>query len=444
MPRWSKNPKDKVRVGRGTLRKHAVSRVWYYQFQDEQGRWKSVSTRHTDKDGAMEWALGHSLELTRIEKGIIKPGEKVSNESIVKALDEWLGYIKNQRAAGTYRTYLSCANNLKKYLDGHPKLRRLDQFNVAEVLRYRDWLLKGCDKGKANQKKTADNNLVVLRAFMNYCVAMKKVRENPVQEHGQGVQVFFKEKKPRSETYTRAEYAKLVKHASADLGRRCRFLAASGLRIDELAHLEYSDIDRDRGWLHVRTKVTHDGVKWMPKDKTDRKLPLNDELQKVIWEMTAGAGDEPKGYVFPGKPGPHRAKNLARSTLNELKGLSEVTGIPEPKLTSRNFRRYFVSQCADCGIDILCVMEWVGHDDWEMVRRYYRLRDEHAQDAMRRFTTGAPAAGAMTKGHATSPDGPSRRFGEQVGEGENDRGAKGGRKHSQAPQTAPLAACGAE
>jgi len=66
VPRWSKNPKDRVRVGRGTIRKHAVSKVWYFHYRDERGQWKSVTTRHTDKDGAMEWALGHSLEMTRI------------------------------------------------------------------------------------------------------------------------------------------------------------------------------------------------------------------------------------------------------------------------------------------------------------------------------------------------------------------------------------------
>jgi len=116
----------------------------------------------------------------------------------------------------------------------------------------------------------------------------------------------------------------------------------------------------------------------------------------------------------------------------------------QSKLTSHNFRRYFVSQCADCGIDILCVMEWVGHDDWEMVRRYYRLRDEHAQDAMRRFTTGATAARTPAGADAISPGAPARPLGERMGERGNDRGAKGGRKRSQVPQTASLAVCGAE
>jgi integrase len=76
--------------------------------------------------------------------------------------------------------------------------------------------------------------------------------------------------------------------------------------------------------------------------------------------------------VFPGRPGPHRAKNLARPTRNGSKELPETAGIPRSKVASHNFRRYFVSQCADCGIDILCVMERAGHDDGEMVRPYCR------------------------------------------------------------------------
>lgn len=101
--------------------------------------------------------------------------------------------------------------------------------------------------GKTNQEKTADNNLVVLRAFFNYCLEMKKMRANPVHEKQGGVQLFFNERKPIIETYTRREYAKIVQHSSG-----MRLLAASGLRIDELAHLEYSDIDLRRGWLHGR------------------------------------------------------------------------------------------------------------------------------------------------------------------------------------------------
>lgn len=421
MPRWSKNKRDKVKVGRGTLRKHAASRAWYFQHKDEFGEWKAISTGHTDKDGAIEWATAFSLNLTRTVLGVVKPEEKVTNEQIRKAIDEYLQYVSNQRKSSTLKTYRSSLNNLLTFLDIRPSLRRLDQFGQAEVLKYRDWLRRerGDNAKRQNTKKTADNNLVILRAFFNYCVELKKMRTNPIRESKHGVQVFFDERQPTIETYTCTEFAALVKKAPPQVALKVRFLAASGLRIDELAHLEPGDVDLEYGWLNVRAKVTHDGTTWTPKDDEDRKIALNDELRAVLRQLLPAGRAVNKGYLFPSKPGRWRAKNFARTTLSQLKRMSKPTGILKEKLTSHNFRRYFVSQCADCGIDILCVMEWVGHSDWQMVRRYYRLRDEHAQASMRKFTTGTPRG---VEQPTTSPLGDS---GEHMGndpEGEKRSG----------------------
>jgi integrase len=419
MPRWSKDARDKVREGRGTLRKHAVSRVWHFQYKDADGRWRSVSTGHTDKDGAIEWARAFSLNLTRTELGVISPDEKVTNEPIRRAIDGYLAYIESQRKPSTLTTYRSSLNNLLSFMETRPNLRRLDQFDQNEGLRYRDWLRRerGEDNTKRrNTKATADNNLIILRAFFNYCVELRKMRANPIRESKHGVQVFFDERRPGIETYTRGEYSAIIKHAPPDVKLKLRFLASSGLRIDELAHLEPRDVDVRRGWLHVRAKVTHDGTKWTPKDDEDRRLPLNDELRSVVTALLPSGSADEQRYLFPSTPGRWRAKNFARTTLSQLKRLAKPTGIPKEKLTSHNFRRYFVSQCADCGIDILCVMEWVGHSDWEMVRRYYRLRDEHAQASMRKFTTGTP-------GDAERPrTATNRDCGEHLGN--DDRGAE--------------------
>lgn len=217
----------------------------------------------------------------------------------------------------------------------------------------------------------------------------------------------------------------MVEKAPQDVAVKARFLAASGLRIDELAHLEPGDVDLERGWLHVRTKVTHDGTKWTPKDDEDRKIALNDELRAVLCKLLPAGGSASRGYLFPSRPGRWRAKNFARTTLGQFKRLSEPTGIPKKKLTSHNFRRYFVSQCADCGIDVLCVMEWVGHSDWQMVRRYYRLRDDHAQASMRKFTTGTP--GGAERPTTTAPG----NSGEHVGNKRDGEKRNGRRRDSQ-------------
>jgi integrase len=417
VPRWSKEPRDRVRVGRGILRLHVLSRVWYFQYRDAAGPWKSTSTGHRDRKGATEWALAKGVELTRLEHGLIRPDERVSNDLITAAAGEWLGYIAGQRKAGTVRTYTSCVNNLKRYLQARPRVQRLEQFDKAEVLRYRDWLLVQ-RRRRPNTKKTADNNLVVLRAFFSYCVGLRKLRANPISERNSGVQLFFDEVRPPLPTYTCAEYRAILGAASPDLANVCRVLAASGLRIDELLHVRTDDVDFGAGWLHVRAKTLEDGRIWSPKDRTDRKVPLNNDLRAALadlmgdrsserWSPPAGALSEPAAsapgatvsappprptFLVPGVAGPRRSQNLARQLLKQLKKLATSTGIAASKLTLHNFRRYFVSQCADCGIDILCVMEWVGHGDWGMVRRYYRLRDDHAQSAAEQFDTGAAAS----------------------------------------------------
>ena len=166
----------------------------------------------------------------------------IGDKPIRRAIDEYLKYIEAQRKPSTLRTYRSSMNNLLMFLETRPNLRRLDQFDQAEVLRYRDWLRRERgdegDEKRQNTKKTADNNLVILRAFFNYCVELKKMRANPIHESKRGVQVFFDERRPGIETYTCGEYATIIKHAPPDLKLKVRFLANSGLRIDELAHLE--------------------------------------------------------------------------------------------------------------------------------------------------------------------------------------------------------------
>jgi integrase len=160
-----------------------------------------------------------------------------------------------------------------------------------------------------------DNDLVVLRAFLIWSVALRKVRTHTVHEDSPGAKVFFN-------------------------------------------HLKNACVS-------IRTKTTHDGLTWSPKDDTDRKVPIHPDLRRILTDLR-GDSKEP-GYVFPGPTGPHRSDRFERIKLKRLKPLARATDVPKDTLTFHNFRRYFVSQCADCGIDMACVMNWVGHDDLEMV-----------------------------------------------------------------------------
>lgn len=105
MPRWSKDPPDTLKVGRGTLRKRARGRMWYCQYRDAVGRWTIASTHHNDKPGAIEWATAPPTRVLRIETGTANPDDKVSNDPIRVAIDEFRGYIEKQRKPNTLKTY---------------------------------------------------------------------------------------------------------------------------------------------------------------------------------------------------------------------------------------------------------------------------------------------------------------------------------------------------
>ena len=146
--------------------------------------------------------------------------------------------------------------------------------------------------------------------------------------------------------------------------------------------LEWSDIDRQLNVLQVRRKITADGQYFLPKDKRDRVIPVS----PLVWEALADLGDDGRqGYVVPLPRVKSRPDYFERTYLGRLKALAAATGIEKSKLTLHNFRRFFVSHCAEAGIPMATVMEWVGHDEMQMVMHYYRLRDEFAQQAMARF-----------------------------------------------------------
>jgi Phage integrase family len=50
-----------------------------------------------------------------------------------------------------------------------------------------------------------------------------------------------------------------------------------------------------------------------------------------------------------------------------------------------SYRHYFVSHCANNAINERAIMEWLGHQDSEMVRHYYHLHDEEARRQMDRL-----------------------------------------------------------
>jgi integrase len=59
-----------------------------------------------------------------------------------------------------------------------------------------------------------------------------------------------------------------------------------------------------------------------------------------------------------------------------------IPGFKDGRLHS--FRHYFCSQCSTNGVSELTVMNWLGHRASAMVKHYFHLHDQQAQEQMAR------------------------------------------------------------
>jgi integrase len=159
------------------------------------------------------------------------------------------------------------------------------------------------------------------------------------------------------------EMANHIETSGAGQAKDCanlfRFLAFSGLRIDEARHVIWNDVDFKKGLLHAR--ITKNGK--------DRWIPLNTSLRQLLEQMCADRANESLDQtvmqVFECQKSIDRAAKL----------------VGAERITHHDLRHLFATRCIEAGVDIPTVSRWLGHQDGGALcmKTYGHLRDEHSQ-----------------------------------------------------------------
>src|SRR5262249_19838074 len=140
------------------------------------------------------------------------------------------------------------------------------------------------------------------------------------------------------------------------------------------------------------------------KSGRSRSFPMHADLRRLLGGM-ARSGD---GRIFPGPKDGRLKPDTVRQGLvpGVVTPLSErfptpagQGGVGGGRLPS--VRHYLCSTCANSGVPEQVVMEWLGHADSAMVRRYYHLHDDEAQRQMRRLDFLGEAGGGGAAGTAS-------------------------------------------
>ena len=164
------------------------------------------------------------------------------------------------------------------------------------------------------------------------------------------------------------EMATHIETSGAGQAKDCanlfRFLAFSGVRIDEARHVLWSDVDFEKGLLHVRV-TKNSKARWIPLNSSLRQL-----LEKMRAEQPEELPDKPVMQVFECQKSIDRAAKLA--------------GVK--RITHHDLRHLFATRCIESGVDIPTVSRWLGHQDGGALcmKTYGHLRDEHSTNEAKR------------------------------------------------------------
>ena len=204
------------------------------------------------------------------------------------------------------------------------------------------------------------------------------------------------------------------------LGDVCTTLGLTGMRISELAQLRWNDLDFEKRVIALvdesRQTMKQEGRGQRTlKNKRNRSFPMNEQLVPLLKNMLR----DQDGFVFHGPLGGRLKPDTVRTILiNQVLGplkphfpaASGETGFEHCRLHS--FRHLFCSQCSNNGVSERVVMDWLGHADAEMVRRYYHLDAQESRRQMDRVSipvvnTGSAGAGKVVQ-ETNSPETPTQ------------------------------------
>jgi len=220
-----------------------------------------------------------------------------------------------------------------------------------------------------------------------------------------------RDKESTTYCWTLAEFQAIVGHCRLTpklhwLGELCQTLGLTGMRISELAQLRWSDIDFEKQIISLvdesRRNTQQQGRSQRTlKNKRGRSFPINEQLLPLL----QGLPHQRDGLVFHGPRGGRIKPDTIRNILIKevLQPLTErfpaaagEKGFPHGRLHS--FRHFFCSQCANKGVAERVVMDWLGHADAAMVRRYYHLDAQESRRQMNRVSIPVVAGGQIAAG----------------------------------------------
>lgn len=228
-------------------------------------------------------------------------------------------------------------------------------------------------------RATYNEYLRFIKHLFKIAVSDKIIAESPADDIKP-----LKREKPIRNTPTYEEFYTIVNDIRAqrfnadaqDSADFVEFIGLSGLGNSEAANLTWGDIDLNKKQIRVYRNKTDQGF----------SIPVYPQLEPFLEKLLAK----------------HRSKPSFSDSVLKIKDAKKaITAACDrlklPHYSHRSFRRTFITQCVELGIDFKTISAWQGHNDGGVLiaKTYSHLRQEHSNEMAKKLVMADKTAEAQ-------------------------------------------------
>ena len=280
------------------------------------------------------------------------PAELDLKRTLSEAAAAWLTSLE-QRGSRSHKSY---GNSMSLYVLPQLGTVAIARMTKGHVMRWRDELARRFSPATVNGALTA------LQSALSYFIDREWLEKNPAH----GVDRVERPDRLYAWIESREEITRLLAQCVGDHRDIIALALGTGMRLDEILHLEWTDIDLDRRLLAV-----HRGRQGTVKSGKARRIPILDTLLPLLRARALQRGGAE--LVFPGAPGKFGAKAKPRSKpgVGAAYKLALKRAGLDKKLRFHDLRHTFASHWVLDGGDIFRLSKILGHSSVTITQKVY-------------------------------------------------------------------------
>lgn len=366
--------------------KQSKDGVWWLSLYDENGKRVRRSTGTTDEEEALliHDEVERNIRLTRF--GLAQPKQAAPPEMQLSAFaEEYLNFLSAHYRPKTAEMARCAINTFREFIPRDPYLIDI---TVGDVESWKTWVLQSPRISPAGNKLpprtvgTLDIYFRSLRAAWNRAIRWKHATDNPFSEAEKPRPLDDDDERVRF--FSDEELKVLFEETRKEprWHRMVQFYLYTGMRRQEVAHLEWKEMDLKKREIAVvgSKKMKVGGKTAFHRSKTGKRriVPVSPKLFTLVKELAEERESEPAlkkcSLVFPAM---NRGKCLGRiykkeSITRKFSRTIVRSGLTS-SLTLHSLRHTFASNLVQRGKSLYEVGVLLGHGSAQVTQIYAHL-----------------------------------------------------------------------